>query len=79
MKGWRRVIQMWRAAATSGRFCSTARRSFFMRQAEVAQQSSDRATVHSGALRCGDLGGQFSDRQVPLLADPPGDPSLQAR
>ena len=28
MKGWRRVIQMWRAAATPGRCCSTARRSF---------------------------------------------------
>ncbi len=35
MKEWRRVIQMWRAAETTGRFCSTACRSFFARQPQV--------------------------------------------
>ena len=70
---------MCRAAATSGRLCSAARRSFFMRQTEVAQQPPDRATVHRRPMRHGNLGGQFRHSQVPLLADPAGDPRLQAR
>ena len=87
MKGWRRAIQMWRVAATSGRFCSTARRSVFMRQTEVAQQPPDRVAVHRGPMRRGpmrrgpvrrgDFGGQFRRRQVPFLPDPAGDPRLQ--
>jgi len=48
-----------------------------MRQAEVAQQPPDRASVPSGPMRRGDPGGQFSDRQVPLLRDPAGDTVLQ--
>ena len=90
MKGWRRVIQMCRAAATSGRFCSaaivlepmahqwlTVQVVFFMRQTEVAQQPPDRAAVHRSPMRRDDLGGQFRHGQVALLADPAGDPILQ--
>ena len=40
MNGCRRVIQIWRACRTSGRFCSTACRSFFMRQTKTAQAHS---------------------------------------
>jgi len=47
-----------------------------MRKAEVAQQPPDRPTVPVGPNR---HGGQFVDRQVPLLADPYGDPNLPAR
>ena len=77
MKGWRRVIQMWRAAATSGRFCSAACRSFFVCQTEVAQEPPDRAATHYHAMRGRDLSSQSSCRQVPLLCDPASNPVLQ--
>ena len=48
-----------------------------MRQTEVAQQPPDRAAMHRGPMRRGDFGRQFRRRQVPLLADPAGDPVLQ--
>jgi len=79
MKGWRLVIQMWRAAATSGRFCSTARRSFFVRQPKFAQQGPDRTATHGHAMRHHDLGRERRGGQIPLLADAAGDPVLQGR
>lgn len=68
---------MWRAAATSGRFCSTARRSFFVRQPEVAQGLPDRAAMHRDPVGGRDLGGQRGGGQVPLLANPPRQPAFQ--
>ena len=50
MKGWRRLIHIWRASATSGRFCSTARRSFFVCQTEAAQMPPNRYAVGFHAL-----------------------------
>ena len=46
MNGWRRFIQIARSRAMSGRFCSLARKSFFVRQAEPVQQAPDGRPLH---------------------------------
>lgn len=78
MKGWRRLIQTSRASATSGRFCSTARRSFFVRQAKAAQVPPDRDTVGLDAMTVTQFNHQFIQRQVALLLDPALDPTRHA-
>ena len=79
MKGWRWLIQTLRANATSGRFCSTARRSFFVCQAEATQVPPDRDTVDIDAVPFTKLDHKFIKRQVALLLDPPFDPTRHAR
>ena len=78
MKGCLRLIQTWRASATSGRFCSTARRSFFVCQIEPAQATPDRDTVRFDPLPLAQLGHQFIKGQVTLFRDPALDPTHHA-
>lgn len=78
MKGWRRLIQTSRAAATSGRFCSTARRSFFVCQAEAAQVPPDRDAVGRNAMPVTLLDHQFIKCQTALFPDPSLDPIRRA-
>ena len=59
MKGRRRAIQICRASRTSGRFCSTARRSFFVCQAKVAQEPPDRDTVDLDTVPVAQLAQEF--------------------
>ncbi len=77
MKGWRRVIQMWRAAATLGPLLLDGLQVFFVRQPEVPQQPPDRAPMHRHPMRRGDLAGQSGCRQILLLRNPAGHPVLQ--
>ena len=79
MKGWRCVIQTRRASATSGRFCSTARRVFFVCQAKAAQPPPDRDAVGLDPMPLAQFGHQFIQRQVALLLDPAFDPTRHAR
>jgi hypothetical protein len=52
MKGWRCVIQICLWRATLARFCSSACRSFFVRQAEPPEQPPDRTGINADtALR----------------------------
>ena len=73
------MIQTWRASATSGRFCSTARRSFFVRQAEAAQVPPDRDSVGLDARPVTQFDHELIKRQVALLLDPAFDPTRHAR
>lgn len=77
MKGWRRVIQICRALRTSLRFCSTARRSFFMRQIETAKQPPDRRPMDIYPLLVAQFDDQFIKGAVTLLADALPDPVPQ--
>lgn len=70
MKGWRRVIQSRRAAATSGRACSAARRSFFVTEAEPVEQPTDRRAVRRDPVRRAQTGHQRVQRQITLLGNP---------
>ena len=79
MKGCLRPIQAWRAAATSGRFCSTARRSFFVCQIEPAQAAPDRDAVDLDPRPLAQFGHQFVKGQVALFRDPAGNPVHHAR
>jgi len=78
MKGWWRLIQTSRARATSGRFCSAARRSFFLCQAEAAQVPPDRGAVRLNAVPVTQFHHQFIQRQVALFLDPALDPARHA-
>ena len=78
MKGWRRPIHIWRASATSGRFCSTARRSFFVCQAEAAQMPPNRDAVGFHALDVTEFDHQLIEGQVALFLDPAPDPACYA-
>ena len=79
MKGWRQPIQTWRANATSGRFCSSARRSFFGCQFEAVQAAPDQDAVDLDPEPVAQLDHQFIKGQVALLPDPPRDPVHHAR
>ena len=74
MKGWRRVIQMWRACRTSGRFCSTARRAFLVTQPEAAQEPPDRDAVDRDAVPIRQFDHQIVERQVAFLRHPRFEP-----
>ena len=78
INGWRRSIQTRRASATSGRFCSTARRSFFVCQAQTAQMPPNRNTVGFDALDLTKFDHQFIKGQVALFHDPASDPIRHA-
>src|SRR6056297_998456 len=75
MKGWRFVIQMWRRSATSLRFCSSACRSFFMRQPETAQNPPDGAAMNVDTVGLGQFGDQFIERDLALGGDARLDPA----
>src|SRR6056297_684100 len=77
MNGCRRVIQIWRAWRTSGRFCSTACRSFFMRQTETAQGAPDRHAMDRHLVRIGNFQHQIIQREVGLGRHPCRDPVPQ--
>ena len=79
MKGWRWLIQTLRASATSGRFCSTARRSSFVCQAKATQPPPDRDTVDIDAVPITKFDHQLIKRQVAFLLDPLLDPTRHAR
>ncbi len=74
MKGWRRPIHIRRANAASGRFCSMARKSFCVCQAETAQMPPIRDAVGLDALDLTKFDNQFIKLQVALFLDPAPDP-----
>ena len=78
MKGCLCPIQIWRASATSGRFCSTARRSFFVCQTEAVQVPPDRAAVGRNTLQIAQFDDQFIKGQVALFPDPAFEPVRHA-
>jgi hypothetical protein len=73
------LTQTLRASATSGRFCSTARRSFFVCQAKGTQMPPDRDAVDIDAVPITKFDHKFIKRQVALLLDPLRDPTRHAR
>jgi hypothetical protein len=74
MKGWRRRRQRWRACATSARRCSVARSSFFVTEAEPAQEPSDRRTVRLDTEMFAQVNDKRIERQIALFDDPPPHP-----
>ncbi len=52
MKGWRCVIQMFRWRATFARFCSSACRSFFVRQPQPSKKPPDRTGMGADTAFC---------------------------
>jgi len=81
--GRRRFTRTSRSSAASSRFCSLALTSFFVRQAEAMQQSSDRGAVHLDRVFLPQGRGQLLRRRVRpfrhAFADPlprPGKPAV---
>lgn len=68
-----------RASATSGRFCSTARRSFIVCQARAAQPPPDRHTLDIDAVPITKFDQPVIKCQVAFLLDPLLDPTRHAR
>lgn len=79
MKGWCRVIQIWRAFRTSCRFCSAAWRSFFVYQAMAEQDTPDRDAVDRDIVTIRQFQHEIMQGQIRLFHHPRFDPATTAR
>ena len=79
MKGWRRLIQIARSRATSGRFCSLARKSFFVRQTEPLQQAPDCGALHIDPVLSPQGCDQLVKRGPGVLCKPGANPLVNTR
>src|SRR5690606_16549480 len=76
MKGWRWRIQHCLASHTSDRFCSTARRSFFICQAKTLKKTADGRALDLDPMVLAQGDNQFIKRRVLLPQNVGADPRL---
>ena len=79
MKGWRQVIQKWRALATAGRFCSFASglepvaphwltaQVFFVCETKAMQPGAHTGAGNLQTVRAPELGDRFINRWIALF------------